>query len=102
MDGSVQYVAYYEENDRPDSKDVIEGIIKGNRQRASRGEIKASGIAWMSSITTADKKTCDVIVVSLEHKDGYSVMVGRPYKLGLFKKVSFGELFVMEGKHDIF
>ena len=57
MDGSVQYVAYYEENDRPDSKDVIEGLIKGNRQRASRGEIKASWIAWMSSITTADKKT---------------------------------------------
>ena len=48
------------------------------------------------------QKNFDVIVVSLEHRDGYSVTVGRPYKLGLFKKVSFGELFVMEGKHDIF
>ena len=32
----------------------------------------------------------------------YSVIVGEPYKVGLFKKVTFGNLLAMEGKHDIF
>ena len=53
-------------------------------------------------IASADGKPTDAIIVSLEHKDDYSVIVGEPYKVGLFKKVTFGNLFAMEGKHDIF
>ena len=53
-------------------------------------------------IASADGKPTDAIIVSLEHKEDYSVIVGEPYKVGLFKKVTFGDLFAMEGKHDIF
>ena len=55
-----------------------------------------------ASVTSPDGKPSDAIIVSLEHKEGYSVIVGKPYKIGLFKKVKFGDLFAMEGKHDIF
>ena len=42
------------------------------------------------------------IIVSLEHKNNYSVIIGLPYKIGLFKKTAFGDIFALEGKHDIF
>ena len=44
----------------------------------------------------------DAIIVSLEHREGYSVIVGLPYKIGLFKKIKFGELFAQSGKNDVF
>ena len=42
------------------------------------------------------------IIVSLEHKNNYSVVIGLPYKIGLFKNIAFGDIFALEGKHDIF
>ena len=69
---------------------------------AIEGKIKASGIVWNSSVVTEGGKPADAIIVSLEHVDNYSVIVGEPYKIGLFKKVVFGELFAMEGQHNIF
>ena len=101
-DGSVAVSGFYDGNEQPLSKDVIEGLIESHRQMNAKGEILASGIVWNASVTSPDGKPSDAIVVSLEHKEGYSVIVGEPYKLGLFKKVSFCNLFAMEGKHDIF
>ena len=101
-DGSVAVSGFYDGNEQPLSKDVIKGLIESHRQMNAKGEILASGIVWNASVTSPDGKPSDAIVVSLEHKEGYSVIVGEPYKLGLFKKVSFCNLFAMEGKHDIF
>ena len=101
-DGSSAVSGFYDGNEQPLSKEVIEGLIESHRQMDAKGEILASGIVWNASVTSPDGKPSDAIVVSLEHKEGYSVIVGEPYKLGLFKKVSFGNLFAMEGKHDIF
>ena len=75
---------------------------QAHKQLASEGKIIASGIAWNAGVTAADGTPSDAIVVSLEHKDDYSVIVGEPYKLGLFKKVTLGNLFAMAGEHDIF
>ena len=72
------------------------------KQLAAEDKIKASGIVWNAGIASADGKPTDAIIVSLVHKDDYSVIVGEPYKVGLFKKVTFGNLLAMEGKHDIF
>lgn len=102
MDDSVAVTGYYDGNEHPESKDVIEGLIQSHKQMVSEGKIKASGIVWNAGITSEDGKPSDAIIVSLEHKDDYSVIVGEPYKFGLFKKVTFGNLFAMEGKHDIF
>ena len=102
MDDTVELTGSFDGNEHPESKDVINDLIQIHKQLASEGKIKASGIAWNASVASADKKTTDAIIVSLEHKDDYSVIVGEPYKVGLFKKVNFGNLFAMEGKHDIF
>lgn len=101
-DGTVEFTAGYDENEFPDSKEVIEKLSQHHKKMAIEGKIKASGIVWNSSVVTEGGKPADAIIVSLEHVDNYSVIVGEPYKIGLFKKVVFGELFAMEGQHNIF
>ena len=102
MDDSIELTSSYDGNEHPESKDVLADLIKIHKQLAAEGKIKVSGIVWNAGIASADGKPTDAIIVSLEHKDDYSVIVGEPYKVGLFKKVTFGNLFAMEGKHDIF
>ena len=102
MDGSVEFTDHFDGNEHPNSKDVIEKLNQIHKELASEGNIKASGIVWNAGVTSPDGKPLDAIIVSLEHKDDYSVVVGVPYKIGLFKKITFGSIFAMEGKHDIF
>ncbi len=101
-DDSVELTASYDGNEHPEPKAVLEDLKQIHKKLAGEGKIKASGIVWNAGVNSADGKPIDAIIVSLEHKDDYSVIVGEPYKIGLFKKVSFGNLFAMEGKHDIF
>ena len=101
-DDSVELTASYDGNEHPESKAVLEDLKQIHKKLASEEKIKASGIVWNAGVTLEDGKPTDAIIVSLEHKDNYSVIVGEPYKIGFFKKVSFGNLFALEGKHDIF
>lgn len=102
QDDSVQLTASYDGNEHPEPKAVLEDLKHIHKKLATEGTIKASGIVWNAGMATPDGKSTDAIIVSLEHKDDYSVIVGEPYKISFFKKVSFGNLFAMEGKHDIF
>ena len=101
-DGSLELTGSYDGNEHPESKDVLEALKQIHRRLAFEDKIKASGIVWNASVASADGAPSDAIIVSLEHKDNYSVIVGEPYKIGFFKKVTFGNLFAMEGTHDIF
>ena len=101
-DDTVELTGSYDGNEHPESKDVINDLIQIHRQLASEGKIKASGIAWNASVASEDGKPSDAIIVSLEHKNNHSVIIGEPYKIGLFKRITFDNLFAMEGKHDIF
>ena len=102
MDGSVEFTNHFDGNEHPNSKDVIEKLNQIHKELASEGNIKANGIVWNAAIADEKGKPSDAIIVSLEHKDAYSVIVGEPYKIGLFKKITFGNLFAMEGKNNIF
>ena len=101
-DDSVELTASYDGNEHPEPKAVLEDLKQIHKKLAAEGKIKASGIVWNAGVNSADGKPTDAIIVSLEHRDNYSVIVGEPYKIGLFKTVSFGNLFAMEGKQDIF
>ncbi len=101
-DDSVELTASYDGNEHPEPKAVLEDLKQIHQKLAAEGKIKASGIVWNAGVNSADGKPIDAIIVSLEHRDNYSVIVGEPYKIGLFKTVSFGNLFAMEGKQDIF
>ena len=101
-DDSIELTASYDGNEHPEPKAVLEDLKQIHKKLAAEGKIKASGIVWNAGVNSADGKSTDAIIVSLEHRDNYSVIVGEPYKIGLFKTVSFGNLFAMEGKQDIF
>lgn len=101
-DDSVELTASYDGNEHPEPKAVLEDLKQIHKKLAAEGKIKASGIVWNAGVNSAGGKPTDAIIVSLEHRDNYSVIVGEPYKIGLFKTVSFGNLFAMEGKQDIF
>ena len=102
MDDSIELTGSYNGDEHPESKDVLADLVQIHKHLAAEEKIKVSGIVWNAGVSSADGKPTDAIIVSLEHKDGYSVIVGEAYKIGLFKKVTFGNLFAMEGKHDIF
>lgn len=101
QDGTTAYTAIYSDNEFPDSESIISELTTAHKIKAKNDEIKASGIAWNATVATDGKKS-DAIIVSLEHRDNYSVIVGLPYKFSLFKKIQFGELFAEKGKRDIF
>lgn len=92
----------YGNNEFPESQRVIDDLTSAHYQMAEQNEIKASGIAWDATITALDGKKSDAILISLEHVSGYSVMVGVPYVIGVFKKVKLGELFAQSGLHNVF
>ena len=100
-DNTVIFTALQSDNDFPDSQNIISDLTSSHKQMAQKNEIKASGICWNSTVSSSGKSS-DSIIVSLEHKEDYSVIVGLPYKIGLFKKVRFGELFAQNGNSDIF
>lgn len=101
-DGTIEKTATYDGNEFPQSAEVIQSLIQVHKALAYQGKIKASGIVWNASVKDANGKKTDSIIISLEHKDNYSVIVGEPYKIGLFKKVKFGDLYALEGNHNVF
>jgi lipid II:glycine glycyltransferase (peptidoglycan interpeptide bridge formation enzyme) len=102
MDGSIRLLEYYDGNEFPESKDLINNLRETCQQFAGNKEIKASGIVWNTSLISSNAKEEDVILVSLEHKDEYSIKVALPYKKGFFKKVKLGNLLALEGEKTIF
>ena len=101
-DSSTTFTAVQSSNEFPDSQNVIDDLTTAHRQMAEKNEIKASGIVWNAALSTPDGKKSDAIIVSLEHKDNYSIIVGLTYKIGLFKKIKFGEMFAESGNNNIF
>lgn len=100
-DNATTFTAVDSDNEFPDSQSIISDLISSHKHMAQKEEIKASGVAWNGTFSSNGKPS-DAIIVSLEHKEGYSVIVGLPYKIGLFKKVKFGELFAQKGNSDVF
>lgn len=101
VDDTVAMTSVFDGNESPDPAKVIRDLIVSHQESAQQGEIKASGIVWNGSVIS-EGKTADAIIASLEHKTGYSVVVGRTYKVGMFRKIKLGDLFAHPGKHDVF
>ena len=106
--GTVEMLNTYDENVPFDSKLAIDSLINTYKKLASEEKIKASAIAWHSTMKKSNGENSDAIIVSLEHKNKYSVVVAESYveagiiKKGIFKRVKFDDFCAFEGKHDIF
>ena len=104
MDGEITLMGFYDENEKPDPKEYLNNLKIACKKMAEDGEIKVSGIVWNASVKSDSNsgKEEDAIIVSLEHKDSYSVQIVLPYRVGLFRRYKFGSLAAMAGEHDIF
>ena len=98
----ISFTAVDNGENHPDSTEMINRLTELHNEQAKKGEIKASGICWNATVFLENGKQSDTIVISLEHRENYSVLVGQPYRIGLFKKLNLDAIFAQNGKHDVF
>ena len=102
IDGIVSLTPMNSQGNYQDTKDVMNDLIKTHSAFAKEGCIKASGIVWNGKTQNAEGKDSDAIIISLEHRDGYAVLVGQPYKRKLFRRFVLSPIFTVEGKSEVF
>jgi hypothetical protein len=101
-DKGIISVANYDGQEHPQSVDVIDGLKKIFVAGGTSGEFMATALISDVRVTLpSDNTKSDAISVSLDHREGYSVVVFFPYKLekGV---VTVGTVFAQKGKGDIF
>ncbi len=101
FDGKVELTAIETDSEHPLSNEVIEQLTQLHHEKALMGQIKASAIAYNASVKV-ENVDMDAIIVSVEHREGYSVQVVVPYKQTIFNKIKYGQIFAQEGLHEVF
>jgi len=102
--GEIVHVgAEDEEDDHRKSKDLIYVLRQSFSEIAATGDCKATAIVFdIRVVPPGSAEKSDAVEVCLEHSDGYSAEVFRPYQVDQDGRVSYGAMFAQEGKHDIF
>lgn len=100
--GEIVSVAGYDGRERPPSLDIIELIKSAFVKGAHDGSYKATALVYDVRVAISDSNPSrDAVAVSLNHEDGYSVVVLFPYTLNA-GNVVFGEAIAEAGDADIF
>ncbi len=101
-DGELVSIAGYDGNEHPKSVDVIARMKEGMIAAARKGDYKATAIVYdvRVKLPSTEEKS-DAVVVSLNHRDNYSIMVLLPYRIDAGKLI-WGTAFAQKGEADIF
>ena len=101
--GEIALAASYSGDEHPESQAVIDLSIQGLRERATRGEIRASGVCVdVRAIAPGQSKKTDAIETRLEHANGEAVNVFLPYQKGFRGKLKYGDIFASSGTPSVF
>jgi hypothetical protein len=99
--GEVQAVSMAAD-EQPDVGELLLALHAELREQASRGAIRASGIAADVTLTDPDSgDTTDAVQLELDHADIEAVDVYLPYTTG-DEGIEFGELVAAAGQAPIF
>ena len=100
--GKIVHLAAYDGREHPPSAPLIEMMHAALSKEAKEGAIRCSAVVYDARVVPpgSTEKT-DAVVIELEHKDGYNVVVAFPYKL-LEGRVEFGAAFAASGDHHVF
>jgi hypothetical protein len=102
VNGEISYIAGYDGREQPPSVDIIELLKDGFRSGARSGEYKATALVYdVRVMVPSSGQKSDAVAVSLNHRDGYSVIVYFPYQIKT-SKVTFGDAFAKKGEADVF
>ena len=89
-------------DEQPDVGELLLALHAELREQASRGAIRASGIAADVTLTDPDSgDTTDAVQLELDHADIEAVDVYVPYTTG-DEGIEFGELVAAAGQAPIF
>ena len=97
-DGEIALVAAYDGREQPPSKDVVALLKSAFADNARNGEYKATAIFY--DVRVGDDKK-DAVAVSLDHREGYSVIAFFPYEI-IDGVLINGEPTAQKGAADIF
>lgn len=102
--GKLAVYGAMDESNRPKSAGLILLLEGAFRARAAAGEIRACGICFDVKVATPGKGLgrSDAIQCRLEHLNGESVNVFKPWKRGLLGRIRYGQVFATEGTRQIF
>ena len=104
LDSAGKFVAVgaTDGREQPPSADVIALLKQGFVQAAREGKYDATALVYdvRVALPSSGEKS-DAIAVSLNHRDGYSVVVFFAYQL-VDGDLTMGEVFAMQGEADIF
>ena len=90
-------------DEKPDVNQLISLLELGFHQGASEGKYKATAIVVdMVVIPPGKSAKQDGVAVRLDHRDGYSVIVGFPYWFSDKGELVMEPPFATEGAHQIF
>lgn len=94
--GGIANVAGYDGRERPPSLDVIRLLKQGFVQGAKSGEYKATALVYdVRVVLPSSGKKSDAVAVSLNHREGYSVVVMFPYQMRSCLNESVNEVHVL-------
>lgn len=103
LDGTVELVASYNRNERPDSQDAIDMLREGFRQEAKDPGLRATGICYnLRTIPSGQSERVDAIAISMEHVSGGACTVFQLYGKRPFRKLRLGALYVRGETATIF
>ena len=101
-DGQLVSISGDDGNEHPKSDDIIAIMKEGFVAAAHKGEFKATAIVYDVHVKlSSNEEMSDAIAVSLNHRDGYSVVVLFPYKIDAGELI-LGTAFAQKGEADIF
>lgn len=102
VSGAIEAVGASDGSEHPPSQELLALLRGGLAQAAKKGTIRCSGVAYDAKVIPpgASNKS-DAVIIELEHKDGYHVVVVFPYTLS-GGQLEFGQTFAMAGTSNVF
>ena len=98
--GEIRHVAGWTGEDHPESTEIIEMLKEG--LRAGADEYQCTALVYDTmTVPPGKRKKQDAVTVDLEHRDGFSLIIVRPYRLR-GQKLTFQEAFTAPGEGTIF
>ena len=103
VDEKITNVGGYTGDEHPKSVDVIKLLKGAYRRDGETGKILACALVYdVRVIPPGQTEKADAIAVDLDHKDGTSVTMIYPYRIGADKQVTFSQPFAQKGTGEIF
>jgi hypothetical protein len=101
--GEIALVARAAGSEHPPSQEVIDSLIAGLREQASKNVIRACAVCYDGRVVRpGETRETDAICALLERESGEATAVFLPYRRGLLGRISYGELFANSTRRLVF